>query len=85
MNQFNDTHMIQAFLAGRSDDYICVANGEDKLCHCKRGTDCTHRKYVTPEEWLEKYKERCKLDKERAEKRNGIYSPCKFGCKNPPY
>jgi len=35
--------------------YICEANGNDKLCYCKRPSDCSHRRYFTTDELITTY------------------------------
>ena len=53
---FSTEDMIRAFNAGGEHVYECEANGKDKKCYCRNDNDCSHRHYISAEEWLKNYR-----------------------------
>lgn len=54
--KWSDEDMRTAFEAGSNDTYECEANGKDKLCYCRNDNECSHRKYLTADKYLESLK-----------------------------
>jgi hypothetical protein len=51
--QFTAEDMKNAYNAGKKNKYECTANGKDRLCYCKNEGQCTERRYISSEEYLQ--------------------------------
>ena len=50
--QFSLADMKNAFEAGESQEYKCIADGKERKCHCRNDNDCSWREYVDFESWI---------------------------------
>jgi len=50
LNAYTEKDIRKALDLARGNDFICLADGKDKLCHCRKDNECQHRHYKTNEE-----------------------------------
>jgi len=50
LNAYTEKDISKALDLARGNDFICLADGKEKLCHCRKDNECQHRHYKTNEE-----------------------------------